>query len=162
MHCLYNAKTEIYDRTLTDMRDRYDPTSAYINCSYEIRNASNQYAYSLYLWCRKKIIQETGQPFDVHKWKDSIRGYWNLSAQGWIDLYEYLAENDEFDLKENRQMKTYSFEVAHGYELWEGYVVAESKEEAEKKILHKEWDCIVDVYDIDEYVDDYKIANIWE
>ena len=59
-------------------------------------------------------------------------------------------------------MKTYSFEVAHGYELWEGYVVAESKEEAEKKILHKEWDCIVDVYDIDEYVDDYKIANIWE
>ena len=53
----------------------------------------NQYAYSLYLWCRKKIIQETGQSFDVHKWKDSIRGYWNLSAQGWIDLYEYLVEN---------------------------------------------------------------------
>lgn len=54
MHCLYNAKTEIYDRTLTDMRDRYDPTSAYINCSYEVRSASNQYAYSLYLWCKKE------------------------------------------------------------------------------------------------------------
>ena len=97
MHCLYNAKTEIYDRTLRDMRDRYDPTSAYINCSYEVRSASNQYAYSLYLWCRKKITQETGRSFDVHKWKDSISGYWNLSAQGWIDLYEYLVENGEFN-----------------------------------------------------------------
>lgn len=97
MRCLYNAKTEIYDRALTDMRDRYDPTSTYIDCSYEVRSASNQYAYSLYLWCRKKIIQETGQSFDIHKWKESIRECWNLSAQGWIDLYEYLVENGEFD-----------------------------------------------------------------
>ena len=97
MHCLYNAKTEIYDRILTDMRDRCDPTSAYINCSYEVRSSSNQYAYSLYLWCRKKIIQETGQLFDAHRWKESIKGYLNLSAQGWIDLYEYLVENGEME-----------------------------------------------------------------
>lgn len=97
IHCLYNAKTEIYDRTLTDMRDRYDPTSAYTGYSYEVRNASNLYTYSLYLWCKKKIIQETGHSFDVHKWKDSISGYWNLSAQGWIDLYEYLVENGEME-----------------------------------------------------------------
>ena len=30
MHCLYNAETELYDRSLTDMRDKYDPTSAYV------------------------------------------------------------------------------------------------------------------------------------
>ena len=97
IHCLYNAKTEIYDRTLTDRRDRYDPTSAYIGCSYEVRSASNNYAFSLYQWCKKKIVQETGRPFDIQKWRESIREYWNLSAQGWIDLYEYLVENGEFD-----------------------------------------------------------------
>lgn len=31
LHVLYNAKTELYDRTLTDMRSRYDPTEAFIN-----------------------------------------------------------------------------------------------------------------------------------
>lgn len=97
MHCLYNAKTEIFDRRLTDRRDRYDPTSAYIGYSQEVKNASNYFALSLYLWCRKKIEQETGRPFDAHKWKESIKRYWNLSAQGWIDLYEYLVENGEFD-----------------------------------------------------------------
>lgn len=95
IHCLYNAKTEIYDRTLTDRRDRFDPTSAFVDCSYEVRSASRSYAISLYQWCKKKIVQETGRPFDIHKWKDSIRGYWNLSAQGWINLYEYLVENGE-------------------------------------------------------------------
>ena len=65
MHCLYNAKTEIYDRILTDMRDRYDPTSAYIGYSSEIRSVSNQYSYSLYQWCRKKIIQETAKSFGL-------------------------------------------------------------------------------------------------
>lgn len=96
MHCLYNAKTEIYDRTLTDMRDRFDPTSAFVDCSYEVRSASRNYAISLYHGVKKKIEQETRQPFDIHKWRKSIRGYWNLSAQGWIDLYEYLMENGEY------------------------------------------------------------------
>lgn len=59
MHCLYNAKTEIYDRSLTDIRDRYDPTSAYIDCSYKVRSASRYYAYVLYQWRKKKIVQET-------------------------------------------------------------------------------------------------------
>lgn len=100
MHCLYNAKTEMYDRTLTDKRDRLDPTSAYIGYTSEIRSASNQYAYSLYLWCRKEIERETKRPFDVYKWRESVKKYYNLSAQGWIDLYEYLVENDEFDRNE--------------------------------------------------------------
>lgn len=97
MHCLYNAKTEMYDRTLTDIRDRYDPTSAYVGYSYEVRSVSNQYAFSLYQWCRKKITQETRKPFDTYKWKESTKKYFNLSAQGWIDLYEYLIENGEME-----------------------------------------------------------------
>lgn len=97
MHCLYNAKTEIYDRKLTDERDRYDPTSAYINCSQEVRNVSNHYALSLYRWCKRNIEYETERPFDVLLWRECIRGYYGLSAQGWIDLYECLIKNGEFE-----------------------------------------------------------------
>lgn len=87
MHCLYNAETELYDRYLTDARDRYDPTSAWINGSNEVRNKSNVYAKRLYRWCRNNIEYETGRPFDFMQWKQSIRGYEGLFAQGWIDLY---------------------------------------------------------------------------
>lgn len=97
MHCLYNAKTELYDRSLTDMRDRYDPTSAYVGCSNEVRNKSNLYALNLYQWCRKQIEYKTGMPFDFMMWKESIKRYENVSAQGWVDLYNRLTMN----LKEN-------------------------------------------------------------
>lgn len=92
MHCLYNAKTEIYDRSLTNIRDKYDSTSAYIG---EIRSKSNSYAFRLYSWCKDIIIKETGRSFDFNMWKESVSKYMNLSAQGWIDLYEYLVENGE-------------------------------------------------------------------
>ena len=46
MHCLYNAKTEAYDRTLTDMRGRYDPTEAYI--TENVRHLSNSNAMIVY------------------------------------------------------------------------------------------------------------------
>lgn len=95
MHCLYNAETELYDRTLTDMRDKYDPTEAYIGCSNEIRNKSNSYAFSLYQWCRREIEYKTGRPFDRAQWIESIRGYRHLSSQGWIDLYEQLSLKQE-------------------------------------------------------------------
>ena len=97
MHCLYNAETELYDRTLTDRRDRYDPTSAYINCSNEVRNKSNFYAFTLYRWCIREIERKTGRPFDFLRWKECVRRYDNMSAQWWIDLYNQLAMN----LKEN-------------------------------------------------------------
>lgn len=97
MHCLYNAETELYDRTLTDRRDRYDPTSAYINCSNEVRNKSNFYAFTLYQWCIREIERKTGRPFDRVQWIDSIRGYERLSAQGWIDLYKNLDKDSYYD-----------------------------------------------------------------
>ena len=95
MHCIYNAETELYDRSLTDMRDRYDPTSAYIGCSNEVRSKSNAYAYRLYRWCRREIEYKTGRPFNFMLWKESVRGYERLSAQGWIDLYEQLSLKQE-------------------------------------------------------------------
>lgn len=93
MHCLYNAKAEMYDRTLTDMRSRYDPTEAYIPES--VRHLSNSNAYRVYLFCVNEIERVTKKSFDSRLWRDSVRGYQCLSAQGWIDLYEYLVTNGE-------------------------------------------------------------------
>lgn len=92
MHCLYNAETELYDRSLTDMRDKYDPTSAYVGISNDVRNRSNIYARNLYQWCKRQIEYETRRPFDPVKWKESTKRYENMSAQWWIDLYTFLLE----------------------------------------------------------------------
>lgn len=97
MHCLYNAKTELYDRSLTDLRDKHDSTSAYVGAFNDIRNRSNLYARNLYQWCRKQIEYKTGIPFDYIKWKESIRKYENISAQGWIDLYEFIFMEECYD-----------------------------------------------------------------
>lgn len=102
MHCLYNAETELYDRSLTDMRDKYDTTEAYIGCSNEVRNKSNAYAKRLYRWCRNNIEYETGRPFDHAQWIGSVKGCNHLSAQGWIDLYKQLLLEKE--LKVDRRI----------------------------------------------------------
>lgn len=59
-------------------------------------------------------------------------------------------------------MKSYGFEVAHGYDILKGYVTAESKDEAERKILNEEWDDIIDEYDTEVFTDEYEIVDIWE
>lgn len=94
MHCLYNAETELYDRSLTDMRDKYNPTSAYVGASNTVRNRSNLYACNLYQWCIKQIEYKTGKPFDPVKWKESTKRYENMSAQWWIDLYVFLLRSE--------------------------------------------------------------------
>ena len=91
MYCLYTAKTEAYDRTLTDMRSRYDPTEAYI--TEKVRHLSNSNAMRVYRFCVYEIERATKKSFDNRLWRDSIRGYQGLSAQGWIDLYKYLVKN---------------------------------------------------------------------
>ena len=58
-------------------------------------------------------------------------------------------------------MRIYGFELLHERAIWEGYVTAENEEEARQKILNKEWDEIVNEYDVDEFVDGYRIADIW-
>ena len=70
LHCLYNAKTELYDRTLTDMRSRYDPTEAFID------NGING-------WNRH--------------WKECVWRYKGLSAQEWINLYQQLIKENKYD-----------------------------------------------------------------
>lgn len=61
-------------------------------------------------------------------------------------------------------MKTFGFEVAHGYQILKGCVSAENKDDAIKKILNQEWNDILDEFDLesDEPVKDYEIMDIWE
>lgn len=59
-------------------------------------------------------------------------------------------------------MKTYGFEVAHGYEVLKGVVDANSKEDAKTKILEEDWEDIIDTYDIEECTIGYEIIDIWE
>lgn len=51
--CLYMGMTEEYDRSLTDMRDRYDQTKAFLYCN-DIRSESNRYAKTV----RNKITED--------------------------------------------------------------------------------------------------------
>lgn len=59
-------------------------------------------------------------------------------------------------------MKTYAFEVAHGYEVLKGVVDANSKEDAKTKILEEDWEDIIDTYDVEECTIGYEIIDIWE
>lgn len=93
IHCLYNAKTELYDRILTDMRSKNDSTEAFIGCNSYVKSASNCYSKKLYEKCRTYIeIKTYPLSFDCKHWRNCIGYYHNLSAQGWIDLYERLIK----------------------------------------------------------------------
>ena len=59
-------------------------------------------------------------------------------------------------------MKTYVFEVAHGYEVLKGVVDANSKEDAKTKILEEDWEDIIDTYDVEECTIGYEIIDICE
>lgn len=59
-------------------------------------------------------------------------------------------------------MKTYGFEVTHGYEVLKGVVDANSKEDAKIKILEEDWEDIIDTYDIEECTIGYEVIEIWE
>ena len=59
-------------------------------------------------------------------------------------------------------MKTYGFEVAHGYEVLKGVVDANSKEDAKTKILEEDWEDIIDTYDVEGCTIGYEIIDTWE
>ena len=90
--CYYYAKTELYDRTLTNARSPYDVTEAYITCSTH-RIASNLYA--------KKTRQEVlDMAESLNMSKDYIsfnHGYKNYSAQRWIDEYEMFRKDGAYE-----------------------------------------------------------------
>lgn len=99
LHCLYNAKTELYDRTLTDMRSRYDPTEAFIDGRNNGWNRSRSIWYSkkLYDKCVKCIEFKTRSRFIHTHWKECVWKYKCLSAQGWINLYQQLIKENKYD-----------------------------------------------------------------
>lgn len=81
--CLYMGMTEEYDRSLTDMRDRYDPTEAFLYCK-EICSESNRYAKAV----RNKITKDC--PILWKEIQDEIHRHINFSAQHWVDEYERI------------------------------------------------------------------------
>lgn len=94
LHVLYNAKTELYDRTLTDMRSRYDSTEAYINAHN--KKWSDWYSLNLYKKCRKCIELVTHKPFDNQKWIN-YKWRYKFSAQGWINLHQQLLQDNRYE-----------------------------------------------------------------
>ena len=94
-HCLYNAKTELYDRTLTDMRSRYDPTEAFIDDWN--KSKSNLYSKKLYDKCVKCIELKTKSRFIHRYWKECVWKFQSLSAQEWINLYQQLIKENKYD-----------------------------------------------------------------
>lgn len=95
--CYYNAKTELYDRTLTDKRSLHDHTEAYLDNSLT-RSLSNKYAFDL----RERIIEFAEKRLNIRR--DVFRKMFqeqnncnHYSAQGWIDLYNCLRENGEME-----------------------------------------------------------------
>lgn len=98
MRCYYNAQTELYDRILTDEREPWDNTSAFIYNGY-IRKLSNEYAIYLYRFCKCVLsLQEPHQKFDYNMWKSTNNN--KYKAQYWIDEYERLKSNGELDFIE--------------------------------------------------------------
>lgn len=87
----YNAKTEIYDRSLIDMRSQYDHTEAYI--IGDIRSKSNLYSFRLYRILKQYIEIKTNK-FDTYLWNNLKRKYNYYSAQHWIDIYNDLRKCD--------------------------------------------------------------------
>lgn len=59
-------------------------------------------------------------------------------------------------------MKAYGFLLAHGYEIWKGYLEATSEKDATQKILNHEWSDIIDEYETSIFVEGYEIVEIWE
>ena len=94
--CFYQAKTELYDRSLTDLRDIHDTTSAYI--AGENRKYSNAYSFKLYKWIicfGERVLGIPKSVFIPNFRKHLNRG--RLSAQGWIDTYDHLVKEGEMD-----------------------------------------------------------------
>jgi hypothetical protein len=81
--CYYIATTELYDRSLTDERRVEDNTEAFTYSDPRIRRLSNKNAILIYVFNRS--------------YKEQLKRCGNLSAQGWIDKYNFLCENGEMD-----------------------------------------------------------------
>ncbi len=82
--CLYMGMTEEYDRSLTDIRSRYDPTEAFLYYN-DMCSESNRYANAV----RKKIIEDYCVPWKEIQ-NEICRYNSRYSAQHWVDEYERI------------------------------------------------------------------------
>ena len=88
--CYYHAKTELYDRRLTNLRSPHDPTEAYVTGG--IRSLSNANALNV-----RKFIFEVAKGFGIINYHVNDFNYLHYSAQHWIDEYDRLTENGEME-----------------------------------------------------------------
>lgn len=101
----YYAKTELYDRTLTDLRSPYDPTEAYIQNGIE-RSLSCANARKL-----KRFVNNAAIGFPEHfKSSDLNALKYRYSAQDWIDIYNKLVADGEMDTIEMEYEKYERYE----------------------------------------------------
>lgn len=89
--CFYNAKTELYDRSLTDMRSPFDNTEAYIIGKNRVY--SNAFAKSLYDWIVNYVRFYINQPFSRERWNKAQNH--SYTAQGWIDMFKYFKNKND-------------------------------------------------------------------
>ncbi len=98
--CYYHAKTELYDRTLTDLRSPYDPTEAYIQGGIE-RGLSNANARKI-----RRFVNEMAIGIPEHIKHTSLNtNKYRYSAQDWIDEYNRLMADGEMDVIEKEYEK---------------------------------------------------------
>ena len=93
--CYYHAKTELYDRTLTDLRSPYDPTEAYIQDGTE-RGLSYNNARKIRRFVNKMAL---GIPEHIKHISLNTNKH-RYSAQDWIDEYNRLVADGEMDFIE--------------------------------------------------------------
>lgn len=96
--CCYMTITELFDRALTDERSKNDPTEAFIDSNPTIKNLSKENAFFTY----KTLSKIAKSKFNIspHIFYENLKKQIKinkLSAQGWIDQYNFLCENGEMD-----------------------------------------------------------------
>ena len=85
MACEYKAKTELYDRSLTNCRSPWDKTEAFLD-SPRIKRISNEYAAQL----RRYYSEICGGTWRfIH---NEIHKHPTYTAQMWINEYYRLKE----------------------------------------------------------------------
>ena len=83
--CEYMAKTELYDRSLTNCRSPWDKTEAFLD-NPRVKRLSNEYAAQL----RRYYSEICGGTWQfIH---NEIHKHTNYSAQMWVNEYYRLKE----------------------------------------------------------------------
>lgn len=86
----YMALTELYDRSLTNMRSPYDSTEAYIE-NPRLRKISNAYAIRL----KEEMKEKMNLKYFWDDFKKIIHQNRDKNAQWWVDEYNRLISKNK-------------------------------------------------------------------